>query len=520
MAGNVVFRSNDRGNSWEVISPDLTTNDKSKQKTSGGTIYQDNTAAEFHCTVLYLAESPVQKGVIWAGTDDGNVQVTLDSGTNWTNVNKNIKGLPEFSWVSKIHASEHDAGTAFVVVDQHRMDDFKPYIFYTTNFGKTWKSISEKLPQDDYVKVVRQDPHNPNVLFAGMEHGIYASWDFGKNWDKINNNLPNVSVRDIKIQARDRDIIVGTHGRGAYVLDDIRPIEELSSVGSEELKLFKVRDAFLWNMYWRIENLGDRTYKAKNPEYGAYINYFIKDSSDKNITAQIVDENGETVATLSDSNAARGVNRIVWDLGYDSATPLKNSVQEGFASSLIRPKVAPGSYKVILKANGIEQTSQINVLADPRIGMSQEDHEKKVKSLLALRDLQTATHKIIDDVVSINSQLKELKLKLSMLNDKKWEALVVNVDNLKKDGESFLDEILKRPPPSMNYRQKPRLREEIRSLMRAIDNTTNPPTVHQNERILSLKGELRDAKSMMSKLKNEIEVINNDSVQLPTIALE
>ena len=520
MAGNVIFRSNDRGNSWEVISPDLTTNDKSKQKTSGGTIYQDNTAAEFHCTVLYLAESPVQKGVIWAGTDDGNVQVTLDSGKNWTNVNKNIKGLPEFSWVSKIHASEHDAGTAFVVVDQHRMDDFKPYIFYTTNFGKTWKSISEKLPQDDYVKVVRQDPHNPNVLFAGMEHGIYASWDFGKNWDKINNNLPNVSVRDIKIQARDRDIIVGTHGRGAYVLDDIRPIEELSSVGSEELKLFKVRDAFLWNMYWRIENLGDRTYKAKNPEYGAYINYFIKDSSDKNITAQIVDENGETVATLSDSNAARGVNRIVWDLGYDSATPLKNSVQEGFASSLIRPKVAPGSYKVILKANGIEQTSQINVLADPRIGMSQEDHEKKVKSLLALRDLQTATHKIIDDVVSINSQLKELKLKLSMLNDKKWEALVVNVDNLKKDSESFLDDILKRPPPSMNYRQKPRLREEIRSLMRAIDNTTNPPTVHQNERILSLRGELRDAESMMSKLKNEIESINNDSVQLPTIAME
>jgi septal ring factor EnvC (AmiA/AmiB activator) len=175
---------------------------------------------------------------------------------------------------------------------------------------------------------------------------------------------------------------------------------------------------------------------------------------------------------------------------------------------------------VILKANGIEQTSQINVLADPRIGMSQEDHEKKVKSLLTLRDLQTATHKIIDNVVSINSQLKELKSKLSMLNDKKWEALVTNVDNLKKDSESFLDDILKRPPPSMNYRQKPRLREEIRSLMSAIDNTTNPPTVQQNERILSLRGELRDAESMMSKLKNEIESINNDSVQLPTIAME
>lgn len=519
MAGNVVFRSNDRGNSWKVISPDLTTNDKSKQKTSGGTIYQDNTAAEFHCTVLYLAESPVQKGVLWAGTDDGNIQVSLDSGESWENVKDNIKGLPDFSWVSKIHASEHDAGTAFVVVDQHRMNDFKPYIFHTSNFGKTWKSISEKLPNDDYVKVVRQDPHNPNLLFAGMEHGIYASWDLGKKWEKINNNLPNVSVRDIRIQARDRDLIVGTHGRGAYILDDIRPIEELSSASSEELKIFNVREAFLWNMYWRIENLGDRTYKAKNPEYGAYINYYLNDSPVNSITAHIKNEKGELITTLIDSTAIRGVNRIVWDLGYDGAIPLKNSIKEGFSSSLIRPKVAPGSYTVSIKTSGVEQSSNINVLGDPRIGMSQNFYEKKVRSLLSLRDLQSETHKIIDDVISINIQLNDLQTKLKLLNNNKWESLILDTRALHENSLSFLNETLKRPSPVMNYRQRPRLREEIRSLMRAIDNTTNPPTIAQNKRTTSLESEVKEAQKLLAEIKEKVKAINKTSSQIPTIIL-
>ncbi|MEM9327237.1 MAG: hypothetical protein AAGA85_16330, partial [Bacteroidota bacterium] len=214
---NVVFRSTDRGNSWDQISGDLTTNDKSKQRTSGGEIYQDNTAAEFHCTILYIDESPLEEGVIWVGTDDGNVQLTRDGGETWTKLNDRIKGLPEFAWIAKIHASEHDAGTAFVTVDQHRSDDFRPYAFMTKDYGRTWSKISDGLPQDDYVKVVRQDPINPNLLYAGMEHGIFASWDKGTSWTKINNNLPNVSVRDLRIQPRDRDLIVGTHGRGAWI---------------------------------------------------------------------------------------------------------------------------------------------------------------------------------------------------------------------------------------------------------------------------------------------------------------
>jgi photosystem II stability/assembly factor-like uncharacterized protein len=516
IGGNVIFKSQNRGNSWEVISPDLTTNDKSKQLSSGGTIYQDNTAAEFHCTVLYIAESPLQKGVIWAGTDDGNVQLSMNGGENWTNLKDRIKGIPEYAWVSKIHASEHDAATAFVVVDQHRMDDFRPYIFMTQNYGKSWKNISYNLPSDDYVKVVRQDPHNPNLLFAGMEHGIFASWDMGNNWEKINIDLPNVSVRDLRVQARDRDLIVGTHGRGAYILDDIRPLEELVEAQGKAIHLFPVREAMLWNMYWRIENLGDRHYAAKNPEFGAYINFHLNQDATRPIKIDIKDVNGTLVTSLEHKEAKKGVNRLVWDLGHEGAKSLKNKTQEGFSYDALRPKVAPGIYTVELDYMGQSVQTEIKVTGDPRINMQLEDYNKKTIALLTLRDLLSETHELIDFVSSVKTQLIDLKTKLysnGMDEDKELNSLIDKIT-------AFKDEHLMRPPPSMNYRQKPRLREEIRSLMRAIDNTTNPPTLPQLDRIKSLNTELREHQKTMKTMEVSIQGVNDSNSNLPSILLK
>ena len=516
IGGNVIFKSQNRGNSWEVISPDLTTNDKSKQLSSGGTIYQDNTAAEFHCTVLYIAESPLQKGVIWAGTDDGNVQLSMNGGENWTNLKDRIKGIPEYAWVSKIHASEHDAATAFVVVDQHRMDDFRPYIFMTQNYGKSWKNISYNLPSDDYVKVVRQDPHNPNLLFAGMEHGIFASWDMGNNWEKINIDLPNVSVRDLRVQARDRDLIVGTHGRGAYILDDIRPLEELVEAQGKAIHLFPVREAMLWNMYWRIENLGDRHYAAKNPEFGAYINFHLNQDATRPIKIDIKDVNGTLVTSLEHKEAKKGVNRLVWDLGHEGAKSLKNKTQEGFSYDALRPKVAPGIYTVELDYMGQSVQTEIKVTGDPRINMQLEDYNKKTTALLTLRDLLSETHELIDFVSSVKTQLIDLKTKLysnGMDEDKELNSLIDKIT-------AFKDEHLMRPPPSMNYRQKPRLREEIRSLMRAIDNTTNPPTLPQLDRIKSLNTELREHQKTMKTMEVSIQGVNDSNSNLPSILLK
>ncbi len=528
VGGNVIFKSQDRGNSWKVISPDLTTNDKSKQMTSGGTIYQDNTAAEFHCTILYIAESPIQKGVIWAGTDDGNVQLSMDGGATWKNLKDRIKGLPEFSWVSKIHASEHEAGTAFVTVDQHRMDDFRPYVFMTKNFGKSWEKISTNLPQDDYIKVVRQDPHNPKLLFAGMEHGIYASWNTGKNWEKINIDLPNVSVRDLRIQKRDRDLIVGTHGRGAYILDDIRPIEELDQIIDKSVHLFPIREGILWNMYWRLENLGDRTYSAKNPEYGTYINYYLDHSTNNPIEIKILDAQNNLITSIKDENPKKGINRLVWDLSYDSANPLnlnKNDkvenkkikpgkTYEGLSEE-IRPKVAPGKYKARLSYNNVTEYSEILVSGDYRIKMPVENYKLKSEALVNLRDLQNLTHELIENIVFIENQLEQLAIKLKIVSSKD----LTEIENLHDRINNFKEDHLMRPPPSMGYRQKPRLKEEIKTLMRAIDNTTNPPTGPQQERIKSLKGELDKHLNTMKKFEISIKEISSSHSSLPQIML-
>ena len=528
IGGNVIFKSQDRGNSWEVISPDLTTNDKSKQISSGGTIYQDNTAAEFHCTVLYIAESPIQKGVIWAGTDDGNVQLTMDGGASWKNLNNRIKGLPEFSWVSKIHASEHNAGTAFVTVDQHRMDDFKPYIFMTKNFGKTWEKISGNLPQDDYVKVVRQDPHNPKLLFAGMEHGIYASWDSGKNWEKINIDLPNVSVRDLRIQKRDRDLVVGTHGRGAYILDDIRPLEELDGILDKSIHLFPIREGVLWNMYWRLENLGDKKYTAKNPEYGTYINYYLNHKPKSSIEVKIFDKQNNLITTLEDENPEKGINRLTWDLGYDSVNPLNVNEQgkleikktkpgktyEGLSEE-IRPKVAPGIYKAEIKYNNTTEVSEFLVSGDYRIEMPVENYKLKSEALVSLRDLQNHTHKLIENILFIEEQIEALAIKLKVVSSKDLPKL----ERLHNKIKTFKDDHLMRPPPSMGYRQKPRLKEEIKTLMRAIDNTTNPPTIPQQERIKSLKQELDVHLRKMEDFKVSINQISSPHSSLPQIIM-
>ena len=528
IGGNVIFKSQDRGNSWKVISPDLTTNDKSKQITSGGTIYQDNTAAEFHCTILYIAESPIQKGVIWAGTDDGNVQLSMDGGGTWKNLKDRIKGLPEFSWVSKIHASEHEAGTAFVTVDQHRMDDFRPYVFMTKNFGKSWEKISSNLPQDDYIKVVRQDPHNPKLLFAGMEHGIYASWNTGKHWEKINIDLPNVSVRDLRIQKRDRDLIVGTHGRGAYILDDIRPIEELDQIIEKSVHLFPIREGILWNMYWRLENLGDRTYVAKNPEYGTYINYYLDHTPNNPIEIKILDAQNNLITSLKDENPKKGINRLVWDLSYDSANPLnlnKNDkvenkkikpgkTYEGLSEE-IRPKVAPGKYKAKLSYNNVTEYSEILVSGDYRIKMPVENYKLKSEALVYLRDLQNRIHELIENIVFIENQLEQLAIKLKIVSSKGLSE----IENLHDRINNFKEDNLMRPPPSMGYRQKPRLKEEIKTLMRAIDNTTNPPTIPQQERIKSLKSELDKHLNTMKKFEISIKEISSYHSYLPQIML-
>jgi len=527
--GNVVFKTTDRGFSWEEISEDLTNNDKSKQATSGGEIYQDNTAAEFHNTILTIAESPLEQGVLWVGTDDGHIWVSRDGGGDWTDVTANVPGLPEFAWVAKIHASEHDAGTAFVAVDQHRSDDFTPHAFVSTDYGQTWEKIINGLPEDDYVKVIRQDPVNPDLLYIGMEHGVYASWDSGDNWHSIRNNLPPASVRDLRVHPREHDLIVGTHGRGAWILDDIRPLQGLGDAMGKNAHVFETRRATRWKMNPRLENLAQRTYKAKNPEAGAYLNVYLAEAPSEPSTVTIKNSDGMTLKTMTDSTLKAGVNRMIWDLDIEGATKLTNPIQTAWRSTDPAPTAPPGMYTATIAVSGEELETTIEVRGDPRIDIPQEDYVAQYDAMKSLTGLLSTTHSLINKTTALTEQLNDLKKKIGpdseeprtfseMPQFNASDALAA-IDDALADIEAFSNE-LRRPPPNMTYRQRPRLREEIRSLMYSIDGAEARPSEPQWLRIDQLTEETTQAESAFENLvQTRVQPINEMMQAMPQVVI-
>lgn len=500
--GNVLFKSTDYGQSWQVISPDLTTNDKSKQQSSGGRIYTDNTAAEFHCTILTIAESPVRPGVIWVGTDDGNIQVTQDGGATWTNVVGNIKGLPPNSWIARIEASYHDAGTAYLAVDRHRDDDFAPYVFKTTDYGKTWVSLRGNLPALGYVNVVREDPKVPNLLYVGTELGIFASWDGGRRWVSLRNNLPAVSIRDIKVHPREGDLIVGTHGRGAYILDDIAPLRELAQAMREEVYFFPVRPATRWHIWGRDAALGSKTYVAQNPPYGALITYYLKSAPSEAVTITVTDESGQRVRELRQTDAKAGVNRLAWDLRYEGPRPARRDRGQqgggfgGFGAG--GPLVVPGRYNLTLRVGGRELRQAVEVEPDPRVEMTAAEYLAQRDAALTLRDLISQVNEIVDRTEDLKDQLTALQQRLRPAaaasdsrdpNGNAQDTALVTAVRAALDQVAALRGKLTRPIPGLGYRQYPRLREELQSLYGAIQRPQAPPTEPQKKRLEELKAE-------------------------------
>jgi photosystem II stability/assembly factor-like uncharacterized protein len=374
-AGNVLFKTTDRGETWSIISPDLTTNDKNKMGTSGGPISVDNTRAEFHCTIISLAESPRDANVIWAGTDDGNLQVTRDGGKTWTNVAPNIAGAPKFSWFSSIAASTASPGAALVTIDQHRLNDFAPYVFATSDYGATWTNLSKGL--HGYAHVVLEDPKQPELLYAGTELGIWASFDRGTSWQDLRLGLPPLAVVDMKVHPRDNDLVIATHARGFYVLDDITPLQELAGASFERPTLFKPMPPVRYTPASDTSVLGNRVWVAHNQPYGAILNYYLP-SDVASVQLTVRDRAGRVVQAMS-GPAKAGLNRVVWNLAERS--PCADEERESSAAGRGRGgrgggtwlRAIPGEYTVTLATAGTEIRQAFTVRKDPRLSVSDAD---------------------------------------------------------------------------------------------------------------------------------------------------
>jgi photosystem II stability/assembly factor-like uncharacterized protein len=419
-AGNALFRTTDEGQSWTPISPDLTRNDKSKLGPSGGPITKDNTSVEYYCTIFAALESPHEKGVLWCGSDDGLLHLSRDDGKNWTRVTP--PDLPEWSMINSLEAHPTDKGGLYLAVTRYKLDDFQPYLYKTTDYGKTWTKIVTGIKDDHFTRVVRADPKRPGLLYAGTESGMYISFDDGASWKRFQLNLPIVPITDLTI--KNDDLIVATQGRSFWVLDDLTPLHQYKpEITSRPLHIFQPRPAYRLPGGRRGggDDEGGRPSRTdgQNPTTGAVIAFHLKDAPPKETKSslEILDANGVVVREYKSDAGPRGakldpkagMNRIVWDLRHADAEDFPGMVIWG---SLTGPRAVPGNYKARLKVGSLEESVEFAVKPDPRASASQSDYEEQLKFLLAVRDKLTETHRGIKTIRDVREQLTNVTKRL------------------------------------------------------------------------------------------------------------
>lgn len=428
VGGNVLFRSADGGAHWTPISPDLTRNDKSKQVSSGGPVYLDLSGAETFDAILSISISPVDPKTIWVGTDDGVVQVTRDGGAHWSNVTGAMSGLPQWGRVQQIEASPNDVNSAYVAVDFHEVENNKPYVFKTHDGGKTWTSIAQGLPGDDPARVVREDPNRKGFLVLGTDTGLFYSADDGGHWTALKSNFPTVPIYDLKFIKKDHDLVVATHGRGLFVLDDITPLEETGGdFAKSDFHLFPVSPGVNWHM-WNKHGFASGGYVAPNPPVGAAITYYLpaelkispelrrKQQTPVKIT--ISESAGQVIRTLY-GPAKAGINRIAWNLRYDGPRRLnflparETNEEEFFFDTNEGPTALPGTYKVAVTVNGKTETQTAQVETDPRFKLDPEAVRAQLKLGLELRDEASALNEALNRLNSLHKQISSLQELLS-----------------------------------------------------------------------------------------------------------
>ena len=505
LGSQFLFRSLDHGESWDKISPDLTTNDpaKQKQRQSGG-LSIDNSSAENHTTIFTIAESPKDPNVIWVGTDDGNVQLTQDAGKTWTNLAKNVPGLPKNAWVTTVEASPYDAATAFATFDDHTTGDMKTYVYETKDFGQTWVSLgSDAL--SGYAHVVRQDPVNPSLLFVGTEFGLFLSVDGGKEWARFSGRLPKAAVRDVAIHPRDLDLIIATHGRGLYIVDDLTPLRALTpEVLDSDLAVLPTRPKELSIQAGIQDFAGDDEFSGDNPDESAPIVYYLKKRHVVgDFKIEVDDAEGKLITTLS-AGKRKGINRVSWPMRLPPPKlPAGASLVLGGGNAFQGPRVLPGTYTVKLTKGSQTVTTQVVLVPDPRSDHTPEDRAAQYKAVVeAYGSLARLTY-VAETLADVRAQAEARSREL-----KGGDGLKKQLDQLAQKVEDLRKTLVATGPGGWLSGEE-QLREKLTSVYGGLNSYEGRPTRSQLAAKAVLEKQLDEAAAKLDSFHgHEVEAIN------------
>jgi hypothetical protein len=529
-AAQVIFKTKNEGQSWEIISPDLTRNDKAKQKDSGGPITHDNTSVEYYCTIFALAQSYHNPSTLWVGTDDGVVSITKNGGKNWERITP--RNLPEWSLISSIEPSTYDQATAYIAVDRHELDDFKPYIYKTDNYGKSWKKITNGLPNNTFVRVVREDQKRKGLLYAGTETGVFVSFDDGSNWQSLQLNLPVAPIHDLVFK-RD-DLIVATHGRSFWILDDLTPLHQITdAVARSEMFLFKPRDAY------RMRGWGfPRPNVGQNPPSGMVVYYYFKEKPKEAVTLEFLDAEGNLIRKFKSGkkeepeperiaaswfqrggaqnvSVEAGMNRFVWNMRYPDAERVPKAILWG--GMLSGPVAVPGVYQVKLTVGEKMILESWQWKKDPRLLTTQEEYKEQFDFLLKIRDKITEVNQAINRLRDVKKQIDVLSRKVK--EHEKGKKVIEAAKMLKQKLSSVEDVLIQSKSKSrqdpLNYPIK--LDNKIAALAGIASSSDARPTdqsyavfkelsAKADQQLIKLKDILKKDLSDFNKLVKKAEI--------------
>ncbi len=482
-----VHRSNDTGNTWEIISPDLTTNDPTKQnqEDSGG-LSMDNSGAENHTTIFTITESPINENIIWAGTDDGNIQVTKNGGKSWKNVIGNVFGVPKNTWVYHIEASVHDENTAYVVFDGHTSGDMKAYAYKTNDLGKTWTNI---IPNNDvigFTRNIQEDYENPNLLFLGTEFGLYITINGGDRWSKFTKNVPPVAVHYIELQSQTNDLVMGTHGRGVIIIDDISPLREINEENLSNKLYFFDRDKFEIQEFGGFsDSFGRETqFFGANPSLSCEIQYLLpKRHTFGKMSMEIQDMDGNKITTLNPGKS-KGINTVNWS--YNMRTPKIAKAKTLSFGGFTSPTVPAGDYKVVIKKGRDTFEKVINVAYKNNAGLSDYDRKFQYETVMKLfnmtEELAYMVY-VIDELISNENTDDQFRSKLNELK----KSLVITT------GDNYVGAA------------KKQLREKMADLYSKVASSYDKPSANELDNLALIEEEMKSANKRYSKIIKKIK---------------